>query len=154
MNLTRTLKSTALALMLLGGASAGLLAMHDVVHAAVDGVDEAHVVYHVDDVASMRDALNNVSNHIALSPNAHITLLANGRGVVSLAKGEGDRQGEYAETIGALQAKGVKFVACATAMKKNNLVESALVANVTTVPSGVIELTRLQTVEHYAYIKP
>jgi uncharacterized protein len=154
MKLSKSLRSAAAALVMLGGSTVVVLAIHGGAYAAVESVDEPHVVYHVDEEASMRDALNNISSQIAQSPNAHITLLANGRGVVVLAKGEGDRQGDYAETISALQAKGVKFVACATAMKKNNLPESSLLPNVSTVPSGVVELTRLQTVEHYAYIKP
>ena len=115
---------------------------------------DASVVYHVSEVASMRDALNNITNHIAMNPAAHITLLANARGVFALVNNERDRQGEYGSTIGDLQAKGVKFVACAMSMKKNNIVESALLPNVSTVPSGVVELARLQSAEHVAYIKP
>lgn len=112
------------------------------------------VVYHVSEVASMRDALNNVTNHLATVPGARITLLANARAVYGLVHNERDRQGEYASTISDLQAKGVKFVACSMSMKKNNIVESSLLPNVSTVPSGVVELTRLQAVEHQAYIKP
>jgi intracellular sulfur oxidation DsrE/DsrF family protein len=112
------------------------------------------VVYHVSEVAAMRDALNNVTNHLATVPGARITLLANARAVYGLVHNERDRQGEYASTISDLQAKGVKFVACSMSMKKNNIVESSLLPNVSTVTSGVVELTRLQAVEHQAYIKP
>ena len=112
------------------------------------------VVYHVSEVASMRDALNNITNHLAVNPGAHITLLANARGVYGLVSGERDRQGDYLATIGGLQAKGVKFVACGMSMKKNNIVESSLLPDVATVPSGVVELTRLQAAERHAYIKP
>lgn len=112
------------------------------------------VVYHVSEVASLRDALNNVTNHLATVPGARITLLANARAVYGLVHHERDRQGEYGATISDLQAKGVKFVACSLSMKKNNIVESSLLPNVSTVASGVVELTRLQAVEHQAYIKP
>ncbi|RQS64115.1 hypothetical protein DID96_29045 [Burkholderia sp. Bp8963] len=122
--------------------------------AAAQAAEAPRVVYHVDDVASMRDALNNIKSQIAVTPNARIILLVNGRGIFALVKGEGDRQGEYGSTVAELAAKGVRFDACGTAMRKNNVVESMLVPNVTVVPSGVVELTRLQTVEHFAYIKP
>lgn len=115
---------------------------------------ESRVVYHVSEVASLRDALNSINNHISTNPNTRVTLLANGRGVLGLVSGERDRQGDYASTISGLQAKGVKFVACSMAMKKNNIDASTLVANVSTVQSGVVEITRLQTQEQYAYIKP
>jgi len=112
------------------------------------------VVYHVSEVASMRDALNNITNHINTNPGAHITLLANARAVYGLVKNERDRQGEYGSTISELQGRGVKFVACRMSMSKNNITESSLLPNVSTVASGVVELTRLQTVERQAYIKP
>lgn len=122
--------------------------------ARAQSVPAASVVYHITEAASMRDALNNISNHIAVAPATRITLLANARGVFALVGGERDRQGDYAATIGQLQAKGVKFVACSTSMRKNNVAEASLLANVTTVPAGVVELTRLQVQEHYGYIKP
>jgi uncharacterized protein len=115
---------------------------------------ETRVVYHITEAASMRDTLNNVTNHLNVNPGARITVLANARGVFSLVNGERDRQGDYAATIGGLQAKGVKFVACSMSMSKNNVDPSSLLPNVTTVPAGVVELTRLQALEQYAYIKP
>lgn len=115
---------------------------------------EQRVVFHVDDVTSTRDALNNILSQLSASPNSRIVFLANGRGIYSLVKGESDHQGEYGSTIAELQARGVRFEACGTAMRKNNILNSDLLPNVAVVPSGVVELTRLQTVEHYAYIKP
>ncbi|MGJ7510355.1 DsrE family protein [Variovorax sp. GT1P44] len=112
------------------------------------------VVYHVNDVGSLRGALNNINNQLSATPDASISLVANGRGIFSLVKGERDRQGDFGSAIAALQAKGVRFVACEISMKKNNIAASTLAANVSTVPSGVVELTRLQGAEHYAYIKP
>ena len=121
---------------------------------AATSVAESRVVYHVGEVASLRDALNNITNHLGAGGSSRITLLANGRGVSGLVNGERDRQGDYASTISGLQAKGVKFVACSMSMKKNNIDAGTLLGNVSTVPSGVVEITRLQTDERYAYIKP
>ncbi len=115
---------------------------------------ESRVVYHVSEVASLRDALNNIINHMSTSPNSRITLLANANGVFGLVKGERDRQGDYQSTISSLQSKGVTFVACNLSMKKRNIDPGTLLSNVRTVESGVVELTRLQTQDHHAYIKP
>jgi intracellular sulfur oxidation DsrE/DsrF family protein len=112
------------------------------------------VVYHVDDVGSLRQALNNIKNQLTATPGASISVVANGRGIYSLVKGERDRQGDFGTAIAGLQAKGVRFVACGMSMQKNNIAESSLITNVSTVPSGVVELTRLQGIERYAYIKP
>jgi intracellular sulfur oxidation DsrE/DsrF family protein len=141
-----------LAAFLLAGTSTAIFAQSN--NTPKTSASEVQVVYHVSETASMRDALNNITNQLATNPATRITLLANSRGVFGLVGGERDRQGEYASTISELQAKGVKFVACRTSMKKNNIAESALLPNVSTVPAGVVELTRLQAQEHYAYIKP
>jgi intracellular sulfur oxidation DsrE/DsrF family protein len=151
MKLTHALRSIAAAA-LLAGAAAGACAQAGAAPAAAAA--ETRVVYHVSEVASMRDALNNITNHLATQPAARITLLANARGVYGLVNGERDRQGDYLSTVSGLQAKGVKFVACSMSMKKNNIADSSLLPGVSTVQSGVVELTRLQAVEQHAYIKP
>jgi len=139
----------------LGGAAAALLAATaTAAQADTPRSTEERAIYHVNDASSARDALNFMQNHIAASPAARIVLLANGRGVFSLVAGERDRQGEYATAIAALQAKGVRFLACRNSMTKNNVAESALAPNVQVVAAGVVELARLQNVENYAYIKP
>lgn len=150
MQLVSILRSLAVVALLGGTATAVSVHRADAAQAEA----ETHVVYHISEVASMRDALNNISNQLNFGPPAQITLLANSRGVFALAKGEGDRRGKYAETVAELQARGVKFVACGYSMGKNNLVGDSMIEGVTTVESGVVELARLQTQEHYGYIKP
>jgi intracellular sulfur oxidation DsrE/DsrF family protein len=115
---------------------------------------EERAVYHVDDMASARDALNNMANHLKASPQARLALVANGRGIFMLVAGEKDRHGDYASAITALEAQGVRFFACRNSMNVNNIDASTLVTGVQTVPAGVSALARLQGVEHYAYIKP
>lgn len=111
-------------------------------------------VYHVNDVASAREALVNITNHLAASPQAKISLIANGRGVLMLVAGEKDRVGPYSTTIAELQAQGVRFQACRNSMSMRNIEPAALAGGVVIVPAGVVELARLQAAEHYAYIKP
>ena len=124
----------------------------DPIAAAAPGEERA--VYHVDDMASARDALRNLANHLKAAPQARLALVANGRGIRMLVAGEHDRQGEYGDDIKALEAQGVRFFACRNSMDANDLAPSALVAGVQVVPAGVSALARLQGVEHYAYIKP
>src|SRR4051812_11934275 len=69
-------------------------------------------VYHVNDVASAREALVNIANHLAASPQAKLALVANGRGIFMLVAGEKDRVGPYATAITELMVKGVRFDAC------------------------------------------
>ncbi|HEX7645759.1 MAG TPA: DsrE family protein [Burkholderiaceae bacterium] len=109
---------------------------------------EDKAVYHVDDPAAMRLALGNIANHLAVSPGAKISLVANGRGITTLVAGE------YSKPIADLQAKGVRFVACNNSMKGFDIEASKLVPGAVIVPAGVAELSRLQVAEHYAYIKP
>jgi intracellular sulfur oxidation DsrE/DsrF family protein len=122
--------------------------------AADAAAQELRVVYHVNDVANAREALVNIANQLAADPHAKIALVANGRGIYMLVNGEKDRVGEYATTIAELEAKGVRFDACHNSMVQKHIEASSLVQGVVVVPAGVGELTRLQAVEHYAYIKP
>jgi intracellular sulfur oxidation DsrE/DsrF family protein len=138
-------------------AFAALFALGASMHAqaaAPEAAGEDRVVYHVNDVASAREALVNISNHLGASPHAKVALVANGRGIFMLVKGEKDRVGEYATTIAELQAKGVRFNACRNSMNVRNIDPSTLAPGVQIVAAGVAELARLQGQEHYAYIKP
>jgi uncharacterized protein len=122
--------------------------------AAPEAAADDRAIYHVNDVASAREALVNMSNHLAASPRAKLALVANGRGIFMLVAGEKDRVGDYAPLIAELQAKGVRFNACRNSMTQKNVDPATLVAGINVVPAGVAEITRLQTTERYAYIKP
>lgn len=109
---------------------------------------EDKAVYHVDDPDAAALALGNIANHLAVSPQARITLVANGKGIRMLVAGD------YSTSIANLQAKGVRFVACNNSMRGFHINASELVPGAVIVPSGAAELSRLQGQEHYAYIKP
>lgn len=109
---------------------------------------EDKVVYHIDEPAMMAHALGNITNHLAVSPQAKITLLANGEAVRAMV------QGDYSERIAQLQTKGVRFVSCNNSMRHFKIDPLTLTPGVVVVPAGVAELSRLQVAEHYAYIKP
>jgi intracellular sulfur oxidation DsrE/DsrF family protein len=141
-----------LSAIILAGAAVALGFSPQASHAQAAGTAPAafedKAVYHVDDPAAMRLALGNIGNHLVASPQAKISLVANGKGIATLAAGE------YSKQIADLQAKGVRFVACNNSMKAFDIDASKLVPGVVVVPAGVAELSRLQVAEHYAYIKP
>jgi uncharacterized protein len=110
---------------------------------------EDKAVYHVDDPAMAAHALANIANHLTVSPQAKISLVANGDAVNMLLASS-----DYAERISHLQAKGVRFVACNNSMRYFKITATSLIPGVVVVPAGVAELSRLQVAEHYAYIKP
>lgn len=115
---------------------------------------EERTVYHVNDMATAREVLVNIANHLAAAPRSRIAVVANGRGIFMLVAGEKDRVGEYSTAISELATKGVRFVACRNSMTQKQILPAALAPGVQIVPAGVAELARLQSAEHYAYIKP
>ena len=53
-----------------------------------------------------------------------------------------------------LKAQGVQFDVCEITLRNRKLTKNQFIADVTYVPSGVAEITRLQQKEGYAYLKP
>lgn len=115
---------------------------------------EEKVVYHVNDSANARVAMNNVNNHLNATPDAKIVVVTHGKGIDFLLNDAKDDKGEYAATIAGLTAKGVKFNVCANTLKGRKLDASAVNPDATVVPSGVAEIGKLQSQEGYVYLKP
>lgn len=115
---------------------------------------EEKVVYHVNDSANARAALNNVNNHLNAAPDAKIVVVTHGKGIDFLLNDAKDDKGEYAATIAGLKAKGVNFNVCNNTLKARKLDASAVNPDATIVPSGVAEIGKLQAQEGYVYLKP
>jgi len=115
------------------------------------------VVYHIDDAAEQAlKALRNIRNQIALAPDTRIVVVAHGDGVDFVFEGARDPKSnvEYGPLISSLKAQGVSFEVCENTMKGRNLSKDKFVMETDYTPSGVVRITRLQTREHFAYIKP
>ena len=121
--------------------------------AAPDAVEK--VVYHVNDTALARVALNNVNNHLNANPDARIVVVTHGKGIDFLLKGAEDSNGNpYEIGVQSLKAKGVDFRVCNNTLRSRKLDASAVVEEATVVPSGVAEIGKLQAKEGYVYLKP
>jgi len=112
------------------------------------------VVYHVNDSASARVAMNNVNNHLNAAPDAKIVVVTHGKGIDFLLNDAKDDKGDYAAAIAGLTAKGVKFNVCNNTLMARKLDASAVNPEATIVPSGVAEIGKLQAQEGYVYLKP
>lgn len=150
--MTRTL-APLLAALLLSAAPVSQAAQP--AEAAAPAAAQEKVVYHVNDSAVARMALNNVNNHLNASPNAKIVVVTHGKGIDFLLKGAEDPNGNpYEIGVQALTDKGVSFRVCNNTLKSRNLDASAVVPEAKVVPSGVAEIGKLQSQEGYVYLKP
>ena len=112
------------------------------------------MVYHIASDADVTTALRNVSNHLAVSPGARIIVVAHNNGVDFLLRGAQDRDGSpYASSILQLATQGVDFRVCQNTLTRRQIGPDALVPEAHLVPSGIAEISRLQTQEGYAYMK-
>lgn len=115
---------------------------------------EEKVVYHVNDSANARVAMNNVNNHLNASPDAKIVVVTHGKGIDFLLNEAKDDKGEFAPVVAGLKGKGVDFRVCNNTLKSRKLDASAVIQEANIVPSGVAEIGKLQAKEGYVYLKP
>ena len=115
---------------------------------------EEKVVYHVNDSANARVAMNNVNNHLNASPDAKIVVVTHGKGIDFLLNEAKDDKGEFAPVVADLKGKGVDFRVCNNTLKSRKLDASAVIQEANIVPSGVAEIGKLQAKEGYVYLKP
>ena len=118
--------------------------------------DPVKVVYHMnEDVDRAPQALRNVRNHLSVDPKAKIVFVSHAAGINFLMKDAKDKNGNpFDVTVQDLKSKGVEFRVCEITLKSRNIDRSKLIDDVTYVPSGVAEVSRLQVQEGYAYLKP
>lgn len=111
------------------------------------------VIFHIDEINKWELLLANVSNLLAAidDEDFYVEVLANSEAVKYYDMTQ-DLDADI-NTMGDLNMKGVKFVACNNALKANNIEKHNIIHFVNIVPAGVLELLVKQN-EGYAYIKP
>lgn len=114
------------------------------------------VVYHFSEgQAQASRGLEYIRNHLEADPDAQIVAVTHALGVDFLMKGAKDKNGnKYEDLVEQLKMRGVQFDVCQITLRNRKLDKSQFIEDVTYVPSGVAEITRLQQREGYAYLRP
>jgi hypothetical protein len=123
---------------------------------ASTGSGSDRVVYHLNEgLPQASSGLRNINNHLEVNPGAKIIVVAHAQGVDFLMKDVKDKNGnKYEDLVEQLRNRGVQFDVCEITLRNRQLKKEQFIADVTFVPSGVAEITRLQQQEGYAYLKP
>ncbi|AWI81080.1 MAG: hypothetical protein CVU19_19515 [Betaproteobacteria bacterium HGW-Betaproteobacteria-13] len=118
--------------------------------------ETTNVVYHVNEgVQQASRAIGNIRNHLNADPDTRIVVVTHGPGIDFLLDGAEDAQGRpFSGSIGELAAKGVEFRVCNNTLNARKLTPAAVVLEAKVVPSGVVEVARLQAKEHFVYLRP
>ena len=118
--------------------------------------DPVKIVYHFD--AGFEQAtkgLRNIKNHLDVDPATKIVVVAHAQGVQFLLDGATNATGNpFNIPVEELAARGVEFRVCEITLKSNKIDPKKLLPQTTLVPSGVVEIGRLQAREGFAYLKP
>ena len=124
--------------------------------AAIAADGPVKVVYHLSEgLAQASRAVGNIRNHLDADPTAKIVVVAHGSGIEFLLEGAQDAKGQpYAGSIGELANRGVQFRLCNNTLVSRSISKDKIVLEATVVPSGVVEVARLQAKEGYVYLHP
>lgn len=126
-----------------GGSSPGPVGPDRVVYHLNSGLDQA------------TNGLRNIRNHLEVNPKAQIVVVAHAQGVDYLMKGKKDANGNpYEVAVQDLKNQGIKFDVCEITLRNRKLTKDQFIEEVSYVPSGVAEITRLQQREGFAYLRP
>jgi uncharacterized protein len=114
------------------------------------------VVYHlVEGLDQGARAMSNIRNHLRAEPQTRIVVVANGDGIRPLLAGAKQRNGRpFDSEVAELAERGVEFRLCGNTLSAHDIPLSQVLPQVKIVPSGVVEVTRLQAKEGYAYLRP
>ena len=122
---------------------------------AVPPQPSERVVYHINSNKDTLSALRNVMQHLEASPNADVVVVAHNSGVDFLLAGAKDTTGiVYENEVSKLSARGVDFRVCKNTLVRRKIDLTKVIPAADLVPSGIAEISRLQSLEGYAYLKP
>lgn len=94
-------------------------------------------------------ALGNIENILKEDSKAVIEVVCHGDGIALVHK----KESKHPEQVAELMKQGVRFAGCENTMKKKSIQTEELLAGVSTVPSGAVEVIRKQQ-EGYSYFRP
>lgn len=115
---------------------------------------QAKVVFQISNGGSASTALRNLANHMEVSPDATVVVVAHNDGIDFLLRGARDESGQLFEpAVMKLKSRGVDFRVCGNTLTRRQIDTARIIPAATLVPSGVAEISRLQTQEGYAYLR-
>ena len=137
-------------------AAAAALALAASASAMAGPDDPVKVIYHINaGNEQATDGLRNANNHLTADPKAKIVFVTHANGVHFLLDGAKDKNGNsYDALVQDLMGKGVEFRLCRFTLERNKIDPKRVIQDVKIVPSGVAEVSRLQSQEGFAYLKP
>jgi intracellular sulfur oxidation DsrE/DsrF family protein len=132
-----------------------LVAMFAAFASAAPG-DPVKVVYHVNEgIEQATAAIRNIRNHLSVDPKAKIVVVTHAAGINFLLRDAKDKNGNpFDVSVQDLVSKGVEFRVCNFTLQTRNIDPKQVIEEAKIVPSGVAEVSRLQSQEGYAYLKP
>jgi len=114
----------------------------------------AKIVFQISQSGSASTALRNLANHVEALPGATVVVVAHNDGVDFLLRGARDESGQLFEAaVATLKSRGVDFRICGNTLVRRQIDTARIIPGATLVPSGVAEISRLQTQEGYAYLR-
>ena len=118
--------------------------------------DPIKVVYHMNEgLERAPQVIRNIRNHLSVDPKAKIVVVMHAAGINFVMRDAKDPNGNpYEVAVQDLVSKGVEFRVCEITLKSRNIDRTALIDEVKYVPSGVVEVSRLQAQEGFVYLKP
>ena len=137
-------------------AAAAALALAASASAMAGPGDPVKVIYHINaGNEQATDGLRNANNHLTADPKAKIVFVTHANGVHFLLDGAKDKNGNsYDALVQDLMGKGVEFRLCRFTLDRQKIDPKKVIQDVKIVPSGVAEVSRLQSQEGFAYLKP
>jgi len=114
------------------------------------------VVYHVNEgVQQASRAIGNIRNHLQTDPTAKIVVVTHGAGIDFLLEdAENASGGKFAPSLADLKTAGVEFRVCNNTLVSRKIDPKTVVEQAVIVPSGVVEVSKLQAREGFVYLKP
>lgn len=114
----------------------------------------ARVVYHISNSATAGSALRTLSNHLNAAPDVKVVVVAHNDGVDFLLRGALDETGQPFElTVRRFLDRGVEFRVCYNTLERRQIGAREVIPAASLVPSGIAEISRLQSKEGYSYMR-
>ena len=123
---------------------------------AADKNEPIKIIYHFDSgFEQATKGIRNIKNHLDVDPTTKIVVVAHAQGVQFLLDGAANATGNpFNIPVEELAARGVEFRVCEITLKSNKIDPKKLLPQTKLVPSGVVEIGRLQAREGFVYLKP